>query len=51
MGAGMTAKIGILQETIRFYVRYAHFAQAKLLEEELFTVAAGENKEDENEIH
>lgn len=51
MGAGMTAKMGILQETIRFYVRYAHFAQAKRLEEEFFSAAADENKEDENEIH
>lgn len=50
-GAGMTAKMGISQETTLFFVRYAHYAQAKCLEEELFAAAATENEEDNNESH
>lgn len=36
IGAGLTAKMGSMLESVRFYVRYAYYHQAKALEEELF---------------
>lgn len=36
LGAGLTAKMGTMLETVKFYVRYAFYRQAKELEEELF---------------
>lgn len=36
MGAGLTSKAGSMFETIKFYVRYAYYQQAKELDEEIF---------------
>lgn len=36
LGAGLAGKLGIAMDTVRFYVRYAYYHQAKALEEELF---------------
>ena len=36
LGAGLTAKIGTMMESVKFYVRYTWFDKAKLLEEDLF---------------
>lgn len=48
LGAGMTSKIGSMFETVKFYVRYAYYQQAKELVEELFMTKPMENKlEDE----
>ena len=37
LGAGLTTKLGAMQEQIRFYVPYLKLKQAKLLEEEFFS--------------
>lgn len=42
MGAGLTAKIGAMFETVKFYVRYAFYLQAREVEEELFASEAQE---------
>lgn len=48
MGAGLTAKMGSMMESVKFFVRYAYYDKAKLLDEELFSaVAIAENEEDE----
>lgn len=47
IGAGMTGKLGIAADSIRFYVRYAYYHQAKALEEELFSAEMLHNEEEE----
>lgn len=47
IGAGMTAKIGSMMESVRIYVRYAWYHQAKALEEELFTAESQSVQEEE----
>lgn len=42
LGAGLTAKMGSMFETIKFYVRYAYYQQAKELEEELFAASSND---------
>ena len=37
MGAGLTAKVGAMMESVKFFVRYAYYEKAKLLNEELFS--------------
>lgn len=49
MGAGLTAKVGSMFETVRFLVRYAFYQQAKELEEELFT-AKPQDAAEEGEV-
>lgn len=47
MGAGLTAKMGSVMESVKFFVRYAFFEKAKLLDEELFSTGiAAEFEED-----
>ena len=47
MGAGLTAKMGSMMESVKFFVRYAYYDKAKLLDEELFSAGAiAENEED-----
>ena len=47
LGSGLTAKMGTLMESVRFFVRYAYFEKAKLLEEELFHAGATVQFEEE----
>lgn len=42
LGAGLTAKMGSMFETVKFYVRYAYYQQAKALEEELFAASSND---------
>lgn len=42
LGAGLTAQIGTMLETVKFYVRYRHYSQAKELEAELFAAEAAD---------
>ena len=37
LGAGLAARMGNMLESVRFYVPYAHFHRAKVLEQELFS--------------
>lgn len=37
LGAGLTSKLGVMQERIRFYVPFLKLKQAKILEEEFFS--------------
>lgn len=39
LGAGLTTKVGVMQERIRFYVPFLKLKKAKALEEEFFSAA------------
>lgn len=45
MGAGLTAKIGSMFETVKFYVKYAYYVRAEELAEELFAADRLEDTE------
>lgn len=49
LGAGLTAKMGSMMESVKFFVRYGYYEKAKLLDEELFSAGAVAEHE-ENEI-
>lgn len=46
MGAGLTARIGPMMETVKFFIPYGCYEKARLLDEELFRGGAGECQED-----
>lgn len=45
MGAGLTAKMGTMRESVKFFVPYGFYDKAKLLEEELFSASEGDGED------
>ena len=37
LGSGLAARMGNMLESVRFYIRYAHYHRGKELEQELFS--------------
>ena len=49
MGAGLTAKMGSMMESVKFFVRYGWYEKARLLEEELFRAAVPDEDEEDSQ--